>query len=66
PDSPIIGQRIPNIGLPKDALVISIIREGHAILPNIDVEFRQGDSVITLVNADKEAELRNVFEALPR
>jgi trk system potassium uptake protein TrkA len=63
PDSPVIGKRIQSIGLPQDALVISIVRDGHAILPNIDVEFRQGDSVITLVNADKEADLRNVFEA---
>jgi len=61
PDSPVVGKRIPYIGLPEEALIISIVRDGHAILPNIDVEFKEGDTVITLVTADKEATLRNVF-----
>jgi len=61
PDSPVLGRTIPNVRLPQDALVISIVRDGHAILPNIDVEFKQGDTVIALVNADKEAELKEVF-----
>ena len=61
PDSPVVGKKIPQMGLPDDALIISIVREGHAILPNIDVEFKQGDSVIALVSADKEAQLKEVF-----
>ncbi|WP_319586130.1 TrkA family potassium uptake protein [uncultured Desulfobulbus sp.] len=61
PDSPVLGKRIGNIGLPENALVISIVREGHAILPNIDVEFKEGDSVIALVNADMEPVLRGIF-----
>lgn len=61
PDSPVVGKRIANIGLPQEALVISIVRDGHAILPNLDVEFREGDSVIALVNSDKEPQLRQVF-----
>ena len=66
-NSPVLGKRIGYLRLPQDALIISIVRDGHAILPNIDVEFQAGDSVITLVNADKEAELRDVFaEAYPR
>jgi len=60
-DSPILGKRIPQIALPEGALIISIVRDGHAILPNIDVEFRQGDSVIALVSSDKESQIRNVF-----
>ncbi|MGB9587124.1 MAG: potassium channel family protein [Armatimonadota bacterium] len=61
PDSPVVGKTIPNVHLPKDALIITIVRDGHAILPNIDVELKHGDTVIALVNADKEAELREVF-----
>jgi len=60
-DSPILGKRIPQIALPEGALIISIVRDGHAILPNIDVEFRQGDSVIALVSSDKESQIRTVF-----
>jgi trk system potassium uptake protein TrkA len=61
PGSPVIGKKIPYINLPQETLVISIVREGHALLPNIDVEFREGDSVIALVTAEKEAELKEVF-----
>jgi trk system potassium uptake protein len=60
-DSPVIGKRIPYIELPQDALIISIVRDGHAMLPNIDVEFKEGDSVIALVASDKETDLEQVF-----
>lgn len=61
PDSPVLGKRIPQVHLPDGALIISIVREDHAILPNTDVEFKQGDSVIALVSADKESQLRSAF-----
>lgn len=61
PNSPVLGKRIAYINLPQEVLVVSIVRDGHAILPNIDVEFREGDSVIALVGSDKEAALRDVF-----
>ena len=61
PDSRVLGKRIPQAMLPEGALIISIVREGHAILPNIDVEFEQGDSVLALVATDKESQLRSIF-----
>lgn len=61
PSSPVLGKTIPQIGLPEDALIISIVRDDHAILPNIDVEFKVDDSVIALVTADREVELKEVF-----
>ena len=61
PDSPVLGKRIGQVILPNETLVISIVRDGHAILPNIDVEFKQGDSVIALVTAERETQLRDVF-----
>lgn len=61
PDSPVVGKRVGQVTLPEDALVISIVRDEHAILPNIDVKFEEGDSVIALVTADKESQLRAAF-----
>jgi trk system potassium uptake protein TrkA len=61
PRSPVLGRRIGSVTFPPDALIVSIVRKGHAILPNIDVEFQQGDSVIALVNADQEDQLRDIF-----
>ena len=61
PDSPVVGKRIGQVTLPEDALVISIVRDGHALLPNTDVQFKEGDSVIALVSAEKEPQLRGTF-----
>ena len=59
--SPVVDREIRSLNLPPDALIISVIRGGHAILPAGETIFTVGDSVIILVNADREHELRHVF-----
>jgi len=61
PESPLAGQKIGQIDLPKNTLIISVIREGHAMIPHADTKLREGDSVITMIKADTEKELRAVF-----
>jgi trk system potassium uptake protein TrkA len=56
--SPLVGGRLGEINLPKDALIISVIREGHAILPNADTVFAGGDVLIALIPPELEASLR--------
>ncbi len=59
--SPVMNIEIRNLELPKDALIISVIRDGHAILPTGETRFALGDSIIALVGADQEPELRLAF-----
>ena len=59
--SPVLDREIRSLNLPEEALIISVIRDGHAILPAAETVFTIGDSVIALVNADREHELRHVF-----
>jgi len=59
--SSVVGREIRALPLPLEALIISVIRDGHAILPSGDTLFEVGDSVIALVGADKEHELRDIF-----
>ncbi|HLV79607.1 MAG TPA: NAD-binding protein [Chthonomonadaceae bacterium] len=61
PKSPVAGREIRALALPAEALIISVIRNGHAILPSGETQLTLGDSVIALVNADKEPELRDAF-----
>ena len=61
PKSPVAGKEIQNLKLPVDTLIISVIRNDHALLPGADTIFNIGDSVVALVNADHEPELRQVF-----
>jgi trk system potassium uptake protein TrkA len=60
-DSPVLGQTVETLALPADALLISIVRGDHAIIPDADTKLQPKDSVIALVKADREAELREVF-----
>lgn len=59
--SPVVGREIKSLAMPKDALIISVIRDDHAILPSGDTRFQINDSVIALVNADQEHSLRDLF-----
>ncbi len=56
-----LKKEIQEIDMPGDALVISLIRQDHGLIPSADTRFEIGDSVIALVHADKEHELRNIF-----
>jgi trk system potassium uptake protein TrkA len=59
--SPVLNRQVKDLNLPPEALIISIIRDEHAVLPSGETVFELHDSVIALVNADREPELREVF-----
>ena len=59
--SPVLGRNVKDLPLPGDALIISVVREEHALLPQGDVRFENGDTVIAMVVADEEPQLRHIF-----
>ena len=59
--SPVLNIAISTLILPPEALIISIIRDGHAVLPSGDTVLSEGDSLIALVNAEHEPQFRDVF-----
>ena len=59
--SPVLGQNVRDLPLPGDALIISVVRNQHAMLPQGDVRFENGDTVIAMVAADEEPQLRHIF-----
>jgi len=60
-DSPVMGLRIGQLDLPPNTLIISVIRDEHALIPHTDTKLRQGDSVIAIIKSEREKELRAVF-----
>jgi len=60
--SSVVGLKINELKLPENALVISIIRDDHAIIPHSDTRLHDGDSVIAMIKADQEKDLRAIFE----
>lgn len=60
--SPVVGMKINELRLPENALVISIIRDDHAIIPHPDTKLHDGDSVIAMIKSEQEKDLRAIFE----
>ncbi len=58
--SPVLGQPIKALDL-GNALVISVVRDDHAHLPQPDTLLKADDTVIAMVHADEEMQLRRVF-----
>jgi trk system potassium uptake protein TrkA len=60
-DSPVLNETVGTLQLPKDTLIISIVKGDHAIIPETDTELQSGDVVIAMVKAERESELRSIF-----
>jgi len=62
PGAAAAGRLVRELGLPREALVNVIVRDGHAIPPRGSTELREGDELHVLVRG----ELREEVEALTR
>lgn len=45
-DSPALGKPLADVGLPRDALVASVVRNGTAIIPRGDTVLAAGDRIV--------------------
>ena len=59
--SPVLNRNVRDLPLPGNALIISVVRSEHALLPQGDIRFEAGDTVIAMVVADEEPQLRRIF-----
>ena len=59
--SPVLSQNVKDLPLPGNALIISVVRRENALLPQGDVRFEADDTVIAMVVADEEPQLRRIF-----
>jgi len=60
-DSPADGRSIVDLGIPRDATVVAVIRKDHVIVPRGDTILYVGDEVIALVTPDSEAEVTRLL-----
>ncbi len=56
--SPADDREIAELGFPRDATVVAVIRKERVIVPRGDTVLRSGDEVIVLVTDDSEDEVR--------
>ena len=56
-DSPADGKAIVDLGIPRDATVVAVIRKDHVIVPRGDTVLRAGDEVLVLTSPEAEDEV---------
>ena len=53
-DSPAAGITLVDLGVPRDATVVAVVRDDRLIVPRGDTRLAAGDEVLVLVTADAE------------
>ena len=48
-DSPAVGTTIAELGLPRDASIVAVIRDRHVVVPRGETTLHAGDEVLALV-----------------
>ena len=59
--SPAHDQSIAELGVPRDATIVAVVREGHVIVPRGDTVVRAGDEVLALVTEDSEDAVKAIL-----
>ncbi len=60
-DSPALGTALSELGVPRDATVVAVIRERHVIVPHGETTMQPNDEVLALVTPDSEDEIRQML-----
>jgi trk system potassium uptake protein TrkA len=60
-DSPVVNKKIKDIELPKDAVLVSIVRGEEVILPKGNTVLVAGDDIIAMAMVGNEASLINML-----
>ncbi|MGH9152720.1 MAG: potassium channel family protein [Acidimicrobiales bacterium] len=60
-DSPAAKQAIRELGIPRDATIVAVVRESHVIVPRGDTVLDAGDEVLVLVTPESEEAVRRIL-----
>jgi trk system potassium uptake protein TrkA len=60
-DSPADGKVIADLGVPRDATIVALVRQGHVVVPRGDTVVEAGDEVLALVTPDSEDGLKAIL-----
>jgi trk system potassium uptake protein TrkA len=60
-DTPADSVAIADLGIPRDASIVAVVRDRRVVVPRGDTVLQSGDEVIALVTDDSEDELRAIL-----
>jgi len=59
--SPAVGKTVAELGMPRDATVVAVVRERHVIVPRGETLIQAGDEVLALVTPDSEDTVKSIL-----
>jgi CIC family chloride channel protein len=65
PSSPLVGRTLADAKLTRDAIVVSITRDGETIFPRASTRIEAGDVLMITTHRTNEAPVRTFLEGLP-
>ena len=60
-DSPAASVAIADLGIPRDASLVAVVRDDRVVVPRGDTLLQAGDEVLVLVTADAEQAVRSLL-----
>jgi trk system potassium uptake protein TrkA len=60
-DSPALRTPLADLGVPRDATVVAVIRERHVIVPHGETTMQPSDEVLILVTPESEDAVKSLF-----
>ena len=63
-NSPAAGKIVAELGVPRDASLVAVVRQGHVVVPRGDTMLQAGDEVLALlVSNEAEQDLTDILVA---
>ena len=59
--SPVCGKSLKDLNLPKESILVSVIRDEEVIIPNGFTVLQKGDNVIAVTSKQNQDKLRAFF-----
>jgi trk system potassium uptake protein TrkA len=60
-DSPAAGRTIAELGVPRDASIVALVRQRRLLVPRGDTVIQAGDEVLALVTSESEADVKTLL-----
>ena len=60
-ESPAIDRTIVDLGFPRDATIVAIVRRGHVVVPRGDTVVQSGDEVLALTTPASEDAVKEIL-----
>ncbi len=57
----VCNKKIKDLGLPRDCVLVALVRDDEVIIPRGNTDLHPGDGVIALTGIDKEQRLRDIM-----